>query len=73
MAIFPLRDPVTRFVSGFYSRLRRGRTAVLHPAHEAERKAFEWFPTPQELADALAERRAEAMARESSRCSRSLI
>jgi Sulfotransferase family len=57
MAVFALRDPITRFVSGFYSRLREGAPRY-HIRHtRAERRAFEWFPTPQELADALAEKR----------------
>lgn len=56
MAVFPLRDPVTRFVSGFYSRLREGAPRYYIRHTRAERQAFEWFPTPQELADALAER-----------------
>jgi Sulfotransferase family len=56
MAVFPLRDPVTRFLSGFYSRLREGAPRY-HIRHtRAEHQAFEWFPTPQELADALAAR-----------------
>lgn len=56
MAIFPLRDPVTRFVSGFYSRLREGAPRYYIRHTRAERQAFEWFPTPQELAEALADR-----------------
>jgi hypothetical protein len=57
MAVFPLRDPVTRFLSGFYSRLREGAPRYYIRHTKAERQAFDWFPTPQELADALAERR----------------
>jgi hypothetical protein len=57
MAVFALRDPITRFVSGFYSRLREGAPRY-HIRHTpAERRAFEWFPTPQALADSLAEKR----------------
>lgn len=56
MAVFALRDPITRFVSGFYSRLREGAPRY-HIRHTpAERRAFEWFPTPQALADSLAEK-----------------
>jgi Sulfotransferase family len=56
MAVFALRDPVTRFLSGFYSRLREGAPRY-HIRHtRSERQAFEWFPTPQELADSLAAR-----------------
>jgi hypothetical protein len=57
MAVFALRDPITRFVSGFYSRLREGAPRY-HIRHtRAERRAFGWFSTPQALADALAEKR----------------
>jgi hypothetical protein len=50
---FVVRDPVSRFVSGFNSRLRNGapaRTATWAP-EEAE--AFELFETPNDLAEAL--------------------
>jgi hypothetical protein len=56
MAVFALRDPVSRFMSGFYSRLRQGLPRYYIRWTKAERQAFEWFPTPQELADALGER-----------------
>lgn len=55
MAVIPLRDPVTRFVSSFYSRLRRGAPRHFIEWTARERQSFEWFPTPQSLADALAE------------------
>lgn len=50
---FFLRDPISRYVSGFNSRLREGR-----PGHDrrwtpGERRAFERFGTPDELARAL--------------------
>lgn len=54
-AIFSLRDPATRFVSGFYSRLRKGAPRYNRPWSEDETKCFEWFSTPQELAHALAQ------------------
>ena len=54
MAVFALRDPVSRFLSGFYSRLRQGAPRYYIQWTRAERQAFEWFPTPQELADTLA-------------------
>jgi hypothetical protein len=52
--IFALRDPATRFVSGFYSRLRKGAPRYDLGWSAAEQQAFEWFKTPQALADALA-------------------
>jgi hypothetical protein len=54
-AIITLRDPVSRFLSGFCSRQRKGAPRHLREWTEAERMAFSWFSTPQELADALAE------------------
>lgn len=54
-AIFALRDPISRFVSGFYSRQRQGAPRYVREWSVAERQSFEWFPTPQALADALAE------------------
>lgn len=51
--IFLLRDPVSRFVSGFYSRKRQGQPRILSPWSEAEREAFEIFESPEELALAL--------------------
>jgi hypothetical protein len=51
---FVVRDPVARFVSGFYSRLRQGAPAHTVPWTEAERTAFEQFPTPNALGLALA-------------------
>jgi hypothetical protein len=66
---FVVRDPVSRFVSGFYSRKRQGAPRFLHPWTPAERRAFQAFETPNRLAMALLshdgdERRraAEAMA-----------
>jgi hypothetical protein len=50
---FVVRDPVDRFVSGFNSRLRRGRPRYDTPWTEAERVAFERFSTPDSLGRAL--------------------
>ncbi len=50
---FVLRDPLTRFVSGFYSRLRQGGPRYHFPWTEAERAAFAVFSTPDQLAAAL--------------------
>lgn len=48
--VFFLRDPQTRFVSGFYSRLREGRPRFNNPWTPDERSSFERFPTPNALA-----------------------
>ena len=51
--LFFLRDPVTRFVSGFYSRQREGRPRYAARWTPEEREAFERFATPEQLALAL--------------------
>lgn len=51
-AVF-LRHPVSRFVSGFNSRLREGAPQKLIPWKPPERTAFGHFPTPNDLAEAL--------------------
>lgn len=51
--IFFLRDPVTRFVSGFYSRQRQGQPRYFSPWSEDEKIVFERFETPEQLALAL--------------------
>jgi len=51
--IFTLRDPATRFVSGFYSRLREGRPRYDFPWNQHEKIAFSIFQTPNDLATAL--------------------
>jgi hypothetical protein len=51
---FFVRDPVARFLSGFYSRLRKGEPRYHLEWTPAERAAFGRFGTPQELAGALA-------------------
>jgi hypothetical protein len=50
---FFVRDPTTRFVSGFYSRQREGRPRYFSPWQPDERIAFERFKTANELALAL--------------------
>ena len=61
---FCVRDPIARFVSGFFSRQRMGRPKNDIPWNEPEAVAFERFSTPDELAEALGSskpsRRAEA-------------
>jgi hypothetical protein len=51
---FSLRDPISRFVSGFYSRRRKGHPDRYIEWRKGERAAFERFSTPEELALALA-------------------
>lgn len=50
---FVVRDPAKRFVSGFYSRKRQGRPRYFDPWSAGEKKAFSFFGTPNELAEAL--------------------
>lgn len=50
---FVVRDPVARFMSGFYSRLREGRPRIFVPWSEGERRAFTRFATPNALGLAL--------------------
>ena len=51
--MFFVRDPISRFASGFRSRQRQGRPRFFYPWSEAERVAFREFGTPNELARAL--------------------
>jgi hypothetical protein len=48
--VFFLREPITRFVSGFYSRQRQGKPKYFVPWSTEERIAFENFHTPNNLA-----------------------
>ncbi|MEL6655594.1 MAG: sulfotransferase family 2 domain-containing protein [Bacteroidota bacterium] len=50
---FVVRDPIDRFVSGFYSRMRQGRPANNNPWRPEEARAFSIFQTPNELGLAL--------------------
>ncbi len=50
-----LRDPVSRFISGFYSRQRKGQPRYLSEWKPFEEKVFAAFSTPAELASALLE------------------
>jgi hypothetical protein len=52
-AFFFLRDPISRFVSGFSSRLRKGQPRYLIEWSAEERAVFERFPTPQSLVDGI--------------------
>lgn len=62
--LFFIRDPMRRFVSGFYSRQRQGQPRYFFPWSPEEEEAFALFPTPNDLAVALSsadgERRAAA-------------
>lgn len=49
-AFFFLRDPLSRFVSGFYSRQREGRPRYFRPWNATETEAFGRYRTPNELA-----------------------
>jgi hypothetical protein len=51
--VFFLRDPISRFVSGFYSRQRQGRPRYFTQWSPEEQTAFEEFSTPEQLAAAL--------------------
>jgi hypothetical protein len=51
--IFCLRHPISRFVSGFYSRLRQGQPRYFVRWSPSEEAAFRCFDTPNRLALAL--------------------
>lgn len=51
--IFFLRDPISRFVSGFYSRQRKGQPRYYFEWKALEKEIFTVFKTPNELAIAL--------------------
>lgn len=51
--VFFVRDPLSRFVSAFYSRMREGRPRYYHPWTPDERAVFTQFETPNQLALAL--------------------
>jgi hypothetical protein len=51
--IFVVRDPIQRFVSGFYSRKRMGRPLNYNPWNEGEKKAFAFFESANALGTAL--------------------
>lgn len=54
-ACFFLRDPLSRFISGFYSRKRKGQPRYHFEWNDKERALFTTFETPNELALALAD------------------
>lgn len=56
LAVFFLRDPISRFISGFYSRKRKGQPRYFFEWNDLEKAVFECFSTPNELASALSDR-----------------
>lgn len=50
---FFLRDPISRFISGFYSRQRKGQPRYYSEHSPLESKVFATFKTPNELTLAL--------------------
>lgn len=50
---FIVRDPLSRFISGFYSRYRKGLPRIYSPWTAGEEMAFSEFQTPNELGEAL--------------------
>jgi hypothetical protein len=56
-AVVFLRDPLSRFVSGFNSRQREGKPEKHVPWKAEEKVAFKYFKTPNDLAEALSSRR----------------
>ena len=52
-AIFAIRDPLEIFVSGFYSRMRKGQPRYNFPWSPEETITFSAFKTPNGLAEAL--------------------
>jgi hypothetical protein len=59
--VFFLREPVSRFVSGFYSRQRKGQPRYYSEWSPKEKKVFDHFPTPGKLATSLANEEALAL------------
>lgn len=61
-AIFVVREPVERFVSGFNSRLRKGQPRHKLAWTPGEERAFTRFTTPNALAEAITSADAEEQA-----------
>jgi hypothetical protein len=53
---FFLRDPVSRFISGFYSRQRQGQPRYYSEWSPQEKEVFKTFKTPNQLANSLADK-----------------
>lgn len=54
--VFFLRDPIARFVSGFYSRQRKGQPRYYAEWRPQEKEVFENFATPNQVAVSLGDR-----------------
>ncbi len=54
--VFFVRDPIDRFVSGFYSRKHKGLPGAYYEWSGPEKEAFGRFQTPNELAVSLSSR-----------------
>lgn len=52
---FAIRDPISRFVSGFFSRQRQGQPRIFRPWTEGEARAFQRFATANQLAERIFE------------------
>ena len=50
---FFLREPISRFISGFYSRQRQDQPRIFVSWNPDEKMAFEYFRTPNDLAVAI--------------------
>jgi hypothetical protein len=57
--VFFLRDPLSRFISGFYSRQRKGQPRYYSEWSSKEREVFEHFSTPNEIAVSLAKEQSD--------------
>jgi hypothetical protein len=61
--VFFVRDPISKFISGFYSRQRQGRPKYFSPWSQEEKAAFEYFTTPNHLASAISSEDTQEQAR----------
>ena len=57
--VFFLREPIARFISGFYSRKRKGQPRYYSEWNDIEKEIFSMFETPNELASTLADKDSE--------------
>lgn len=53
--VFFLRDPVSRFISAFYSRQRKGQPRYYSEWSDQDKEVFEIFKTPNNMACSLAD------------------
>lgn len=59
--VFFLRDPISRFISGFYSRQRKGQPRYYSEWSSKEKKIFETYKNPNEIAHGLADGKYDAL------------